>query len=77
MVTQEWCTNGGLCTIRECTNGGVDCIMQGGRHEKNIGGALGSDDDVIKAMTSLLPFFLAKILGERDDHLLTAKSDTN
>ena len=36
---------------------------QGGRHEKNIGGALCSDDDVTKAMTSLLPIFPAKILG--------------
>ena len=38
-------------------------IVSGGRHEKNIGGALWSDDDVTKAMTSLLLLFLAKILG--------------
>ena len=38
-------------------------VHQGGRHEKNFGGALCSDDDVTKAMTSLLPLFPGKILG--------------
>ena len=41
----------------------MDTFNQGGRHEKNIGGALCSDNDVTKAMTSLLPIFPAKILG--------------
>ena len=41
----------------------VSAPGQGGRHDKNIGRALCSDDDVTKTMTSLLPIFHTKILG--------------
>ena len=37
--------------------------QQGGRHQKNIGWALCSNDDVIISMTSLLLIFPSKILG--------------
>ena len=55
-------TNVVLPPFRNDTANGYT-YTQGGRHEKNIGGALWSDDDVTKAMTSLLLLFLAKILG--------------
>ena len=42
---------------------GCPIVQQGGRHYKNIGWALCSDNDVTKTMTSLLPILPAKILG--------------
>ena len=37
-------------------------LIQGGRRQRNIGGALFSDYDVMISMTSLLLQYLAKIL---------------